>query len=136
MAKVVNLKVGQSAKIMGEVKFKSTPESGIIIGELVVIRGPVEIGAGTVIKDLAFIGPNTLIGEGCIIGPHAVIGDTTYRDVSTKFDPDDVYTEKKPVMTVLGDNVVIGANTTVKEGAYLERNTIILEGGTDIETKV
>jgi len=136
MAQVVNLKVGQSAKVIGEVKFLSTPEAGIHIGELVVIRGPVEIGEGTTIKDCAYIGPNTMIGKNCLIGPHAVIGDTTYRDVAMKFDPDDVYTENKPVMTVLGDNTVIGANTTLKEGTYLEDNSIVLNGGTDIETKI
>ena len=130
----INLKVGHSSKIMGEVKFLSTPEAGINIHELVVIRGPVEIGAGTTIKDSAYIGPNTIIGENCLIGPHAVIGDTTEHDVELKYDPDHLYTSEKPEMTVLENMVVIGSNATVKAGSFVKDGSIVLPPSCDIRT--
>lgn len=125
------LKVGHSSRIMGDIQYGER----IKIGELVVIRGPVTIGDDVTIKDSAYIGPNTILGNNCLIGPHAVIGDTTFQDVEVRHDPDHLYTSEKPEMTVLEDGVIIGANTTVKAGVVLVENTILLNGGTDIETQ-
>ena len=74
---------------------------------MVVISGPVEIGAGTVVDPFAHIIGHTRIGNGCRIHSHSVIGDLpqdrAYRGATS-------YCE-------------IGDRTIIREGVTIHRGT-------------
>ncbi len=134
----------------------STPASGIAPGALVdpssrigeggsiaagAVIGPnVEIGARSIIGPNAVVGAGTVIGEDCIIGAcasvtHAIVGNRVNIYPGARIGQDgfgfamglDGHV-KVPQLgrVIIGDDVEIGANTTIDRGAGPD--TVIGEG--------
>lgn len=100
--------VGQSCKI-GE---------RVILHPNVVLMGAVSIGDDTEIMPNVTIYPNTTVGERCIIHAGAVIGSDGFGFVN---NADGSYLKIPHVgRTIIGDDVEIGANTTIDRGALSE----------------
>jgi UDP-3-O-[3-hydroxymyristoyl] glucosamine N-acyltransferase len=105
--------------------------AGIAISHHVVIEAGAEIGAGTEIGPGSVIGRGVVIGRDCLIGSqvtisHAVIGDrvTLFPGVRIGqdgfgFAPDPKGYVKIPQLgrVLIGDDVEIGANTTIDRGS-------------------
>jgi UDP-3-O-[3-hydroxymyristoyl] glucosamine N-acyltransferase len=98
-------------------------DPGVNIGPHCFI-GKCKIGAGTVIYGHNYIYANTEIGRNVIIHPGAVIGA---EGLGFERTPEEKL-EKLPQIggVMIGDDVEIGANTTVMRGAL--SNTIIGQG--------
>ena len=106
-----------------------------VIGQGVTLGENVQIGACTVIADDVFVGSNTTIYPNVSIGHEVHIGDncTVYSGVVIGADgfgyvKDGASYLKIPQIgtVVIGNNVDIGANTTIDRGALLD--TIIHDG--------
>lgn len=101
-------------------------ESGVILGENVqigactVIAEDVQIGDNTVIYPNVSIGHSTQIGRDCIIYSGVVIGTDGFGYVR---DGEDYLKVPQIGRVIIGNQVDIGANTTVDRGAL--RDTII-----------
>jgi UDP-3-O-[3-hydroxymyristoyl] glucosamine N-acyltransferase len=95
-------------------------ESGATIGARVVIAAGVYVGREAVIGDDSRIHPHVTVGPRCIVGRRcmvhagAVIGSDGFG-----YARDGVHWEKTPQLgrVVIGDDVEIGANTTIDRGA-------------------
>ena len=87
------------------------------VGACSVIEDNVEIGENTLIYPNVTIGHDIKIGSHCIIYSGAVIGADGFGYVADG----DVYV-KVPQLgaVIIGDNVEIGANTTIDRGALLD----------------
>jgi len=98
-----------------------------VIGKNVAIGGNSSIGANCVIEDNVTIGKNsqinsnvtiqngTQIGKNCIISPGAIIGSEGFgnaRDTNNKW-----YAIAHLGNVIIGDDVSIGANTTIDRGS-------------------
>lgn len=106
-----------------------------VIGENVQIRSGVRIGPGCVVDDDSFIGENsrlvanvticsgTVIGKRVLIHPGAVIGSDGFGNAN-----DQGAWVKVPQIGIarIGDDVEIGANTTIDRGSL--RDTVIADG--------
>jgi UDP-3-O-[3-hydroxymyristoyl] glucosamine N-acyltransferase len=104
---------------------------GVSIGHHAVIEAGAEIGAGTRIGANSFIDTGVVIGRDCLIGAnitisHALIGDrvTLYPGVRVGqdgfgFAPDPTGHVKIPQLgrVLIGDDVEVGANSTIDRGA-------------------
>lgn len=93
----------------------------VFIGKNAIIEENVNIARGCEIYPNVYLGQGVSIGKNCVIKPGAVIGSSGFGyDFSDKGTP-----EYFPHIgsVVIGDNVHIGANTTVDRGTL--GNTII-----------
>lgn len=110
------------------------------IGAGAVIGASAQIGEGCQIQPNAVIGENVVLGKKCIVGSnatvtHCIAGDNVYIYPGAQIGQDGfgfAMSEKGPVrvpqlgLVRIGNNVEIGANTTVDRGAM--GDTIILDG--------
>ena len=123
--------VSSTAVIAGGVKVPASVaidhnvviKSGVILGEDVqigacsVIDEDVEIGENTLIYPNVTIGHGIKIGRNCIIYSGVVLGTDGFGYVADG----DVYVKVPQLGSVIiGDNVEIGANTTIDRGALLD----------------
>lgn len=105
---VVEGEVAETAVLHGKVKVGK----GTVIGERVLIRGPVVIGEGCVIKN-SYIGPYTAIGNNVEIY-------NTEIEHSVVFDHVDVNCSKRIVDSMIGENAtVMSASATLPMGHRL-----------------
>ncbi|MCP4494230.1 MAG: UDP-3-O-(3-hydroxymyristoyl)glucosamine N-acyltransferase [Gammaproteobacteria bacterium] len=111
--------VHPSAQIAKSVKLGK----GVSVGALSVIGEGVEIGAESLISAGCVIEDRVRIGERCILHPNVVIGSDGFGLVE-----DNQRWVKVPQIgsVVLGNDVEIGANTTVDRGAL--DDTVIEDG--------
>ena len=114
--------------------------NGVSIGHHAVIEAGAEIGAGTRIGANSVIGAGVVIGTDCVIGAnvtvsHALIGDRVRLYPGARigqdgfgFAPDPKGHVKVPQLgrVLIGNDVEIGANTTIDRGAV--RDTVIGAG--------
>lgn len=121
-------------------KFYPAPKPETLIAKSAVIDPSAKLGKGCVVEAGAYIGPNVQIGDDCRIGAnavitHAIIGDRAniYPGVCIGhegfgFAPDPKGHVKVPQLgrVVIGDNVEIGANSTIDRGAMSD--TVIGSG--------
>lgn len=135
--KPIQCGIADSAHIPEDALLAETVSVGhnAVIGARVKLGENVQIGAGTVIADDVAIGDNTVIHPNVSIGHKTTIGDncTIYSGVVIGADgfgyvrDGDVYFKVPQIgNVVLGNNVDIGANTTIDRGALLD--TIIHDG--------
>ena len=89
-----------------------------------------EIGDETVVFSNTVLYPRTVVGQRCVIHANVVIGSAGFG-----YAPDGHKWEKVPQVcrAVIGDDVEIGANTTINRGAL--RDTIVGRG-TKIDSQV
>jgi len=127
----VNAVVDASANVSKDAAIGSYAviESGAHIGRTAVIGAGCFIGRGAVIGDETWLHPNVTIGADCVIGqrciihPGAVIGSDGFG-----YARDGARWEKTPQLgrVTIGDDVEIGANTTIDRGAL--GDTVIERG--------
>ena len=112
--------VGQGAKV-GD---RAALYPGVYVGE------ECEIGQDTVVYSNTVLYPRSVLGARCVIHANVVIGSAGFG-----YAPDGHKYEKIPQVcrAVLGDDVEIGANTTINRGAL--RDTTIGRG-TKIDSQV
>lgn len=105
--------------------------NGVHISDFVVIGAGVVIGDGVWIESHAVIGDGVIFGKNCRVGPHssvshAIIGDNVrlYPGVRIgqdgfgfAIDPTGFVKVPQLGRVVIGNNVEIGANTTIDRGA-------------------
>ena len=135
--KIIEPGIAESACIADDVQLAATVsighnaviESGVKLGENVqvgpctVIASNVQIGDNTVIHTNVSIGHSTRIGDNCTLFSGAVIGADGFGYVRDG----DAYLKVPQIgNVVIGNNVDIGANTTIDRGALLD--TIIHDG--------
>jgi glucose-1-phosphate thymidylyltransferase len=100
--------VAEGAILHGKVKVGK----GTVIGERVLIRGPVVIGEGCVIKN-SYIGPYTAIGDNVEIY-------NTEIEHSVVFDHVDINCSKRIVDSMIGENAtILSAHATMPMGHRL-----------------
>jgi UDP-N-acetylglucosamine acyltransferase len=80
----------------------------VTVGAYCIIKGRVQIGAGSVIQEHSHIHGHTVLGRGCRIGPAAYVG----------LDPQDLKYKGAETSLVIGDEVVI------RETASVHRSTV------------
>jgi UDP-3-O-[3-hydroxymyristoyl] glucosamine N-acyltransferase len=114
--------------------------AGVVLGDFVVLESHVnlasgvKIGAGSVIKPMASIYYNCEIGERAIVHSGCVIGSDGFG-----FAPDFSATGGEWVKipqvgcVIVGDDVEIGANTTIDRGAMVDT---VIEDGCKIDNQV
>ena len=91
---------------------------GTLIGANAVIENDVVIGQHCIIHPLAFIGARTVMGQRCEIQPHASLGPDGFGFVTDQSGQQ----RKIPQLgqVILGDDVEIGANTTIDRATLTE----------------
>lgn len=103
---------------------KALIHKNVYIGNFCTIGDNVEIGEGTRVYNNVTIADNVKIGKGCIIKSGAVIGEEGLGYMKEK---DGKYRRVPHLGSVIiGNNVDVGANTTIERGAM--EDTIIEDG--------
>ncbi|MEY2699601.1 MAG: UDP-3-O-3-hydroxymyristoyl glucosamine N-acyltransferase [Pseudomonadota bacterium] len=90
--------------------------AGVVVMANVVIERGVRIGARTVLHPGVVICPDCEIGEDCMLKPGCVIGSEGFgfaQDAQRRN-----YRIPHTGRVIIGDRVVIGANTTIDRGTY------------------
>lgn len=120
----------------------------VAVGAYAVIGDRARIGAETVVYPHAYVGPDAVVGSGCVLYPHAVvgervrIGDRVVLHAGAVLGADgfgfvpgpDGHRKIPQVGTVVvGDDVEIGANTTVDRATLGETR---IGDGTKIDNLV
>lgn len=81
-------------------------EDDVFVGPFVEIQNNVKIGSGTRVQSHSFICSQVVIGNDCFIGHGVMFVNDKFSNGKVNFDPpfED---------TIIGNNVLIGSNTTV-----------------------
>lgn len=121
---------------------------GVTVGALAVVERGARIGAGTVVGAHAYVGPECEIGEACTIHPHAtlnagvVLGARCVIHSGARIGREgfgfvwlDGGHRRVPQVggCILGDDVEIGANSTVDRGSI---GDTVIGAGTKIDNLV
>ena len=108
----------------------ATIGEGAYIGANSVVGRGASIGERTRLEGLSFVGARVRIGKRCRIGPGAALG---YRGFGLALGP--AGWEEVPQLgtVVLGDDVEIGAHTTVDRGAL---GDTVLEDGVKLDNQI
>lgn len=123
--------VAKSAQLAADISIAA----GVVIGENVVIGTRTRVGANSVIGDHAQIGDDCLLHAQVTIYPDCVVGNRVILHANCVigadgfgFAPDGARWEKIPQIgrALIGDDVEIGAGTTVDRGTL--GDTVIEEG--------
>lgn len=109
-----NLRFGRGAVVSSFTKIKAT-EGTITIGERCGFAAGCFVSAGE---------KGVVIGDGFICGPNVVIVSSNYNHHETGVHLEDQGRTSKGVR--IGDNVWIGANSTVLDGSVIGDNTIVV----------
>ncbi len=104
--------------------------SKCVIGVGVVIAGGVKIGQGCRIEPGAILLENTLIGSRCRIGPGAVLGSAGF---GYALDQQRWVAVPQLGGVRLGDDVDVGANTTIDRGGLEDT---VLENGVKLDNQI
>lgn len=115
------VKIGMGCKIADDVT----------IGEYTVIKDNITIGSGTIVNNHVVIESNTIIGENCYIKSGAIIGEDGFG-----FEKDENGIPLRfPHIgnVIIGDNVEIGAHTTIARGTL---DSTILKDNVKIDDQV
>ena len=103
---------------------------GVMIGAGCYIGMDAVIGDGTWLHEHVAIGAGCVLGERCIVHPGAVIGSDGFG-----YARDGVRWEKTPQLgrVIIGDDVEIGANTTIDRGAL---DDTVIERGVKLDNLI
>jgi UDP-3-O-[3-hydroxymyristoyl] glucosamine N-acyltransferase len=104
--------------------------AGAIVGAGAVIGRDVSVGAGTRIAPRVSLMDSVQVGERCVLHSGVVVGSDGFG-----FAPDDGKWVKVPQLgsVVIGDDVEIGANTTIDRGTI---DSTIIEDGVKLDNLV
>jgi len=102
-----NIKQGLNFKYIEPVNlYKCEFGDNVFIGPFVEVQSGVKIGSNTKIQSHSFICSNVIVGQNCFIG-HGVMF------INDKFSNGKVNYEKLLENTIIGNNVLIGSNSTI-----------------------
>jgi len=103
---------------------------GVVIGAGCHVGAGAVVGAGTWLHAHVAVGAHCVLGERCIVHPGAVIGSDGFG-----YARDGVRWEKTPQIgrVVIGDDVEIGANTTIDRGAL---DDTVIERGVKLDNLI
>ena len=132
--KAENIFIGKNVQILGKIDLRNRENGKITIQDNVSIEGEcrfvaaregeIVIGENTIITKGAIIngGGNIYIGSNCILGPYNVINANDHKIGSKNFirDKEFIYGDVK-----IGNNVWIGAFTSIKKGVEIKDNSVI-----------
>ncbi len=120
-----DVEIPESASIGHHVVIESDVKlaENVQIGAGSIISHDVQIGEGTIIHANVTIANKTIIGDNCTIFPGVVIGSDGFGYVR---DGDHYVKVPQIGGVIIGNNVDIGANSTIDRGALL--NTVIHDG--------
>jgi len=110
----------KSGVVVGE---NTIIEANVVIGENAVIGNQVSIASGSQILANVTICDGTVIGERCLIHPGVVLGSDGFGLAK---DGDAWLKIPQLGNVILGDDVEIGANSTIDRGAL--KDTVIADG--------
>lgn len=121
-----NIAIGQLSTIAAGTRIGND----VSVGDGVHLGKEVKIGDGTIIENRVVISPGCQIGKRCWISPGAVIGASGFG-----YAPDNQRWEKIEQLgsVEIGDDVDVGANTTIDRGAL--ENTVI-ENGVKLDNQI
>ncbi len=125
---------------------KSIIQGKTIIGEKSFVEGGSEIknsiiGDETFIKSLSYVG-DSIIGDNCVLEAGVILNNFLDGEkIKSVIRDKKIDTEKSNFGSVLGDNVRIGANSSLMPGVTIGSNSIIepaslIDKNVDKETKV
>lgn len=123
---MVAVEIGKGTKIWHYTNIYETAKIGknCVIGSYVEIGDEVIIGDNCKIEAFAFIPKGVTIGNNVFIAPHVCFTDDKYPKVNGNW---------KLLSTIVEDNVVIGANSTILPGITIGKGSLI--GAGSIVTK-
>ena len=104
---IKNIEYGLNFKFIEPVNLYGCKfEDNVFIGPFVEIQNNVKVGSNTRIQSHSFICSNVEIGENCFIGHGVVFTNDKFSNGKVNFD--------KPFEnTNIGNNVLIGSNSTI-----------------------
>jgi len=114
-----NVSIGAFSSIAEGVRIGS----GVFIGNNVHVGYNAQIGSDTILENQVVVGEGCKIGSRCSLSPGVVVGSSGFG-----YAPDGDRWQKIEQLgsVIVGDNVDIGANTTIDRGAL--GNTLIQSG--------
>ena len=117
---IKNLKHGKNFKYIDPVNiYDSDIGDDVFIGPFVEIQNNVKIGSNTRIQSHSFICSEVTIGDYCFIGHGVMFTNDTFKDNQVNFTP--------PFdKTNIGNNVLIGSNSTILPVLICDDVTIVL----------
>ena len=124
-----NVKIGNDCYLADRafIRENVTIENDVVIGTSTVIAFNAQIGAETKIMTGTNIAGNSKIGKHCFIGLHVC-------SVNDNNPLDPTHTDRKLMIgSQIGDNVVIGSNTTLLPAVKINNNIVV--GAASIVTK-
>ncbi len=98
------------------IREESTIGNNVIIGTLTVIEGHVRVGNNVRIESGVFIPINTIIGNNVFLGPYVVITNDKYP------------VSKRLKGVIIGDEVIVGANSIIIAGVEIGDRAVIAAG--------
>ncbi|MBO3799708.1 MAG: N-acetyltransferase [Candidatus Brockarchaeota archaeon] len=87
-----------------------------LIGTGTMLDGSVQIGNNVRIQSSVYLPHGTIVGENVFIGPHACITNDRYP------------VSKKLLPVIIGNDCIIGANSTIISGVHVGDNSVIAAG--------
>ena len=110
--------IGDNTRIGHNVLIRENTKIGrnSIVGTGTIIDGDVVIGDNVSIQSGVYIPPKVIIGNNVFIGPRAVFTNDRYPP------------SRRLIETLVEDNAVIGANSTIVAGIKIGRNSVVAAG--------
>ncbi len=100
----------------------------VLIRENTIISAGCRIGSGTIIDGEVFIGKNTIVQSFVYIPPKVKIGSNVFIAPRVTFTNDRYPPSRRLIETIIEDDVVIGANSTIIAGITIGKGAIIAAG--------
>ena len=103
-----DVKFGKNCTVVEPVNlFECKLGNNVFIGPFVEIGKNVDIGENSRISSHSFVCEKVKIGKDCFIGHGVMFTNDKFSDANISFKPDDW------LETVIGNNVLIGSNSTI-----------------------
>lgn len=112
---------------------------GVLIRENTVIGDDTIIGSGSIIDGGVIVGNNVNIQSGVYIPPRVIIKDRVFIGPRAVFTNDRYPPSRRLIETIVEEEAVIGANSTIIAGVKIGRGSVIAAGSVvtrDVPEKV
>ncbi len=122
--------IRRSSIIYERVSIGNNVELGhnVVIRENSMIKDSCRIGTNTIIDGEAYIGSNTIVQSNVYIPPKVRIGSNVFIAPRVVFTNDRYPPSKRIIETIVEDDVVIGANSTIIAGIVIGKGAVIAAG--------